>query len=308
MPPAEVPGDAERRAKHERVARLVALGLAFSALWLAGIATYVSLTRDDAPESQSQSQIARDSAPPDPSRATRGKAPIIRHVAARDVVRLKHDAVEQTVDGVRVTSAALASALGLEPGDTLRGISGHALARPFDVLDAILTLSMMSVTAVYVEIQHGSASDRELAIWMLDGDLRTARTDDLATVPAPPVAPVSDPLVDTIRKRDDTHAEMPADTADKIAADPATYLRTTRALSWTAYGATTGVKLYALRSGSVLEAMLLRNGDIVHGVNGENISTLDELVDRLVKARASGAWTLDIERRHVAMILTITVR
>jgi type II secretory pathway component PulC len=274
--------------------------MAFAALWLTGIATYFTVTRDDPPEPPKNAAAA----PPKTEHA-----PTVRHVAAIDVIRLKHDGVDQATDGVRVRDAALAAKLGLQPDDTLLGISGHALHREFDVLDAILTLSMMSVTSMYVEIEHGNASDRDLAIWMIDGDLRTARVDPYApSGPQPSIAPVSDPLVDTIRRHDDTHAEMPAETADKIAADPATYLHNARAIAWTSLGATNGIKLYALRTGSVLEAMLLKNGDLVHGVNGENVTTLDDFIDKMVKARRSDTWTLDVERRHVAMILTITVR
>ena len=275
----------------ERGLRLVAVGSALIAVALAATATVVTLTREP-------------SAPAATAAPAKLAAPTERNVMAADVVRLRLDTVATAGDGVRVTDTELAKALGLEPGDVLLALSGRTLHRALDLSDAMLGLSMMSVTTVYADVQHDG--DRVLVAWRLDGDLRSARMHDYPRIVTP--SGPSDPLASTVHKVDDTHVTMPAATADQLVAPSAPYVKAVRGFSSYSSGVARGVRIYAVRPDTIMEAIGLRNGDVVRGVNGDDISSIDELATKLASTRASDAWTIDIERRHVAMQLTISIK
>ena len=57
--------------------------------------------------------------------------------------------------------------------NVITAISGKTIKRQFDVYDALLGVSMMNATALYLEITHNGGGT--LVRWDLDGDLREAR-------------------------------------------------------------------------------------------------------------------------------------
>lgn len=141
----------------------IAIALSLAAVITVGIAVVVVATRE-APS------VA---APPSKGTDDRDDRPEHRRVRASDVVRLDRESVEAVAGGIKVTDRELSRALSLEPDDVITAISGKTLKRQFDVYDALLGVSMMNATTLYLEVTHNGAAT--LVRWDLDGDLREAR-------------------------------------------------------------------------------------------------------------------------------------
>jgi type II secretory pathway component PulC len=69
-----------------------------------------------------------------------------------------------------------------------------------------------------------------------------------------------------------------------------------------------GFRLYAVRPQTVIAALGLLNGDSIRGVNGFDTPTVERFAELLAQLRPAPAWTIDIERRHQPMILTVMIR
>ena len=167
-----MPGYAPRMADVSERAGLgrpavIAIGFAIVALLTSVAAVVVVLGRRAAPTA---------------THATRAVSAVVvidRDVDASEVTKLKRDIVENvrdakgTIVGVRVKDERLRTAYGLEPRDVITAINGRALRREFDVYDAVLGISAMGSSLVYVEITRDDAP--ALVRWKVAGDLRTAR-------------------------------------------------------------------------------------------------------------------------------------
>src|SRR5436190_13630203 len=113
----------------------------------------------------------------------------------------------------------------------------------------------------------------------VDGELQLARPPDpvglhggLTYDPSP-----GDPLIDTIRKLDDLTYEVPRSTVERVFAARSTYARAVRAIPSRAKG---GIVVYGIRPGSIAAAIGLANGDTIRTVNGNAITSTDDLVDQ----------------------------
>jgi len=239
--------DEDRRAGLGRPA-IIAIGFAVVALLTSLAAVFVVAGRDGTPAA----------AP-----AVTKSSVIEKMVDAGDVTKLKRDVVERVTDdhgnvlGVKMKDESLRAALGLEPGDVITAIGGRAIKREFDVYDAVLGMSMMDASIVYVDVLREKKPT--LVRWRLDGDLRSARRDPIArprplpggVSPNPFLNPTTanDPLVDTVRKLDDLNYEVPRTTIDLILANPDFYARQARLVP-SVHGSVDGFKLYATRTRS----------------------------------------------------------
>ncbi|HEU0032080.1 MAG TPA: hypothetical protein VFQ53_15710 [Kofleriaceae bacterium] len=264
-------------------------------------------------------------------------------VAASEVVRLKRDTVENVTEagkviGVKVTDDKLAKALGLADGDVITAIAGRTIKREFDVYDAVLGLSMMDVSVVYVDVLH----DKKPALrrWQLDGDLRSARRGDDAlgggrgglgsygggsgglgslggtgTIgslggSSDPYGGLGtrDPIIDTIKKIDDFHFELPRASVDKIISDPMSFSKGARVVPAMQNGVPAGIKLYAIRPSSLFAALGFNNGDTIRAVNGFELDSIDKGLEVYTKVRDAHELAIDITRRGKYELITITIK
>jgi type II secretory pathway component PulC len=242
---------------------IVAIGFAVVALLTSVVAVVVVVTRRE--------PTAIAATPP----------PAERTIDAAEILKLKRDVVAPAEDngafvGVKVTDDALRTRFGLEADDIVTAINGRAIKREFDVFDAILGLSTMNASIVYVEVTRKTTPI--LLRWKVDGDLRTARRDPSGrSAPNPFTAP-RDPLVDSITKRDSLHFEIPKSTVHQLLANPDTFARQARIVPAMSNGQPIGFKLYAVRPGSLWHALGLANGDIMRSINGHDLSTPDQAI------------------------------
>lgn len=239
-----------------------------------------------------------------------------RTIDANDVTKLKRDVVEKAVDergdviGVTVKDAAVRTALGLEAGDIITAINGRAIKREFDVYDAVLGMSMMDASIVYLEVLRGK--EPSLVRWKLDGELRQARNGPSRRPPpatSNPFTASPDPLVDSIRRIDELHYEVPRATIDQMLANPDRFARQARIVPSIRNGQPDGFKLYAIQTGSFWFAIGLENGDTIRSVNGHDLSTPDKALELYQKVKGASELRILVGRRDgTEETIAITVK
>ena len=289
----------------------IAVGLAVAAVVISIVAVIVVATRA-APE-------PAPVAAPGPGSA-RAAPPTPRTILATDVVRLDRDATETVTEaggaiGIKVIDPELRDLLGLEATDVITAISGRVVKRQFDVYDALLGASTMNATALYVDVLR--AGTPTLLRWQLDGDLRAARsgaragrsrpTNPFTTAPTRPVAPVSDPLLDSITKVVDLHYIVPRATVDQLLADPALLGRSARVVPAVRNGQPDGIRLFALRARSPLAALGFANGDTLQAVNGLPVPSLDKALEVYARLKTANELTFELLRRGQPTVLKISI-
>jgi S1-C subfamily serine protease len=269
--------------------------------------------------------------------------PPARRVAAADVMRLRRDAVALVRDagrsvGVRVTDEELRKALDLGPDDVITAISGRSIEREFDVFEAIFSVRSLRASTVYVDLLRDGQP--VLARWKVDGDLRTARLPDPSgtrgvlgslggglgglgglgggsgtggslggtggSLGGNPFLPVpTDPLIDTIKRIDDLHYEVPRSTIQRVLASRSAYAGIARALT---ARRTTGLQLFGVRPGTLLTAVGIASGDIVRAINANAVTSVDEVIDLLPQIQGDKEWRVDLDRRGKPVLLTIAIK
>lgn len=223
-------------------------------------------------------------------------APAERVIEAKQILKLKRDVVEKVEGGVRIKDEAMRTALGLEPGDVITAINGRLIEREFDVYDAVLGMSAMDASIVYVEVIRGKAP--ALVRWKLDGDLREARRDSVRPAPlANPFTAPPDPLVDSIKRIDALHYTVPKSTVETILANPDTFSRQARIVPAIRTGQPDGFKLYAIRPGSLWSAIGLQNGDTIRAINGHDLSTPDKALKLYAMLKDATELQIQVRRR-----------
>jgi general secretion pathway protein C len=69
-----------------------------------------------------------------------------------------------------------------------------------------------------------------------------------------------------------------------------------------------GLRLYAIRSSSVFAALGLQNGDVVHAVNGLEITSLEKGLEMFTRVRESNSLSVAITRRGKPVTLSYSIR
>jgi type II secretory pathway component PulC len=107
---------------------------------------------------------------------------------------------------------------------------------------------------------------------------------------------------------DATHATITQALVDKLVADPSQLIKSTRIVPAMQNGKPTGLKLYAIRQGSVPARFNFENGDTLVAVNGVALGDATAALDVLKNALTATSWQFDIIRRGAAMSLFVTVK
>ncbi len=252
-----------------------------------------------------------------------GAVPFETSVGAADVLQLNRDTVELVEEdgaavGVRVTEGKLRDALGLKLNDRISAFSGRAIKRESDIADAVLGASSLDATVLYVDIVR----DGEPIVlrWKLDDNLRASRKIDSTRPPSPSNSfslggnPYTgsylsrDPLLDTIKKVDDMHYEIPRSTIDKMMSDPIAFMKGARVVPGVSMGRAEGLKLYAIRPNSLFAAIGLSNGDLIREVNGFALDGSDKALEVFTKLRDATSLEITLTRRGREETLRIEIR
>lgn len=312
--------DVHGRSAFAGTAPKIAIGAAVAALLTSVIAVIVVASRGGgtAPERTSSGTGSAD------VRAERA-GPAEQRVAATDVVKLKREAVTVVRDtgkviGVKVVDGETRRALGLEADDVITALSGRAIKRELDVFDAMLGMSQMDASVVYVDLLRDHTP--VLLRWQLDGSLRAARRADtvgalgsrgslsgglLGSNPYDLAGGSTDPdpLVDTIKKLDDRSFEVPRATVDRVFSSTSTYARMARTLP--SYRGE-GFRVFGVRPGTLVSAIGIQSSDAVRAINGHEVNTIDEAIELYQQIKDAKEWRIDVTRRGRPELITITIK
>ncbi|HWO21796.1 MAG TPA: type II secretion system protein GspC [Kofleriaceae bacterium] len=134
-------------------------------------------------------------------------------------------------------------------------------------------------------------------------------------VPAPtptPVPPAPDPAIDVaavldagIRKIDATHYEVTRAARDQILDNPMAFAKGARIVPAMKNGQLDGFKVYALRAGSLLERIGVRNGDTLQTLGGHSLSEPDKALEAYSALRTATQIELGLVRSGAAMTIAI---
>jgi hypothetical protein len=163
----------------------------------------------------------------------------------------------------------------------------------------------LSVRAVYPRECRGRAGLGGLAgIDPLDPGMRPA----MPTAPLPPVspspfAPPADAgadltsIIDGVHQRSDTEFDVTRRALDAFLVNQVEVMRTTRIIPNEHDGVVTGVRIYGVRSSSIMRLIGFQNGDEIQTVNGFDVSAPDRALEAYARVRRASELHVRIVRR-----------
>lgn len=248
-------------------------------------------------------------------------------VDAKDVAKLRRDVIDiskqnDEVVGAVVTDDNLRIALGLREGDVITALAGRTINRELDVTEAVAGAASFDADTIYVDVARGG--EMLVLRWKLDGSLRAVRREDSSssTRPSRPTRPslgipspdpfasgnARDPVLDTIRKVDVLHYEIPKSTVDRVFANPMDFAKGARVVPGMSMGRVEGLKLYAIRPNSIYGAIGLENGDLVRTVNGFELGSMDKVLELYTKLRDATTLEIELTRRGSDKTIRIDIQ
>lgn len=73
-------------------------------------------------------------------------------------------------------------------------------------------------------------------------------------------------------------------------------------------GKVNGFKIFAIRSGSVFQELGLKNGDVIHRINGTEIDSVEKAIPMLQLAKTENSIALDLTRRGKKKTISIEIQ
>ena len=104
-------------------------------------------------------------------------------------------------------------------------------------------------------------------------------------------------ITDAIREIDETTWAIKRSGMDKLFEDVNCFATQARIVPSFKAGQANGFKLFAIRPGSVYSMMGLRNGDIVHKINGQELNSPDKALEVYQQLKDAKSMKLEISRR-----------
>ncbi len=117
-----------------------------------------------------------------------------------------------------------------------------------------------------------------------------------------------DPLLDTVRKIDDTHYEIPHSSVDRVLANPADFAKGARVVPAIKDGHPDGLKLYAIRPNSIYAVLGFNNGDTIRSVNGFELDDPAKALEIYSKVRDATSLEFELIRRGLPAVISISIK
>ncbi len=94
---------------------------------------------------------------------------------------------------------------------------------------------------------------------------------------------------------------------DAALANPARFAKSVRVRPYKRNGEVTGFRLRRIRRGSPLEMLGAKKGDIIHSVNGVNLTSVDKALAAYQSLRSENQLSFDVTRKGKPTTLTINI-
>jgi general secretion pathway protein C len=118
-----------------------------------------------------------------------------------------------------------------------------------------------------------------------------------------------DQVIDqSIEKVSENEYTVERSLVDRLLENQATLMRTARILPHEENGAVTGFKIYGVRRSSLLGKIGLHNGDIIHSINGYDMTSPDKALEAYARLRTADRLTVRITRRGSQMNMDYNIR
>ena len=111
-----------------------------------------------------------------------------------------------------------------------------------------------------------------------------------------------------VRKLDATHYEIRATVLDAILGHPLALGHGARIVVGITKDKPDGVKLYAIRPGSLYARLGFANGDALHTINGIELTDVDKMSAAIDELAVAKTFQLGLVRRGKPLVLSITVK
>jgi len=95
---------------------------------------------------------------------------------------------------------------------------------------------------------------------------------------------------------------------DQALANPTQFARSVRVRPYKKDGEVTGFRLRRIKKGSPLELLGAQKGDIIHSVNGIDLTSVDKALAAYQNLRSDSKLTFQITRKGRPQDLTINIR
>jgi hypothetical protein len=115
--------------------------------------------------------------------------------------------------------------------------------------------------------------------------------------------PTPEPNKDELVQVDDTHFMMDQGFAELLRANQAELMRSVRIIPEIASGKTVGIRLFGVRSDTVLARLGFWNGDVVKTLGGMPLTSPETTLDAYSKLRASRRFAIEVERKGAPITL-----
>jgi general secretion pathway protein C len=118
----------------------------------------------------------------------------------------------------------------------------------------------------------------------------------------------SDQYANQITKKSDTEAEIDRSLVNELLADPTKFIRSVRVRPYRQGGKVTGYKLRRFRQDSPLALLGARTGDIIHAVNGVELTSVDKALGAYQNMRNANDLTFQVTRQGKPVELKVSIR
>jgi general secretion pathway protein C len=115
-------------------------------------------------------------------------------------------------------------------------------------------------------------------------------------------------IEDRIQKVSDTETIVERSLVNELLADPTRFVRTVRVRPYKKAGKTVGYKLRRFQPNSPLALLGAQKGDIIHSVNGAELTSVDKALSAYQALRTENDVTFSITRNGKPMDLKVSIR
>ncbi len=218
----------------------------------------------------------------------------------------------------RVQPGSFPEQLGLQNGDLLRSINGKLIADPKAALE-VFEEAKHAPKAVLTLVRGGQEVERTVELDhrpLREGECQpppASTASAPAATPAPGAAQPALADAEILRRilKDiackGNHCVLKNGVTDRVLENQALLLRSCRVVPMMTDGKVTGLKLFAIRPGSLFHVLGLRNGDLLKTVGGYDLTSPETALEAYVALRKMSKVEVVVERAGQPLALTYKV-
>ena len=233
--------------------------------------------------------------------------------ANRSYVRsiLRRSIFDHSKAGQQVTTSP-GSDEELPATDLKLALLATVVAEPAEYSSALIVVEEEDSAVYGIEMEVAGATIVEIhddhVVLMKDGERQILRFDEKAKPKKKKRGTSSSDDEEGITEVSDTEFEIDRSLVDKYLADPDGLAKLGSARPYRRGGETLGFKLTRIKSSSLAGKIGIKNGDIVHAVNGQPLTSMKEAMGAYDTLQSSSNFSFEITRRGKKMNLNYSVK